>query len=358
MSGMKARMVSVVMPVYNAGAYLAEAISSILGQTYPDFEFIIVDDGSTDESSEIIRSFARREARIHPLFAEHGGRGKAANQAIAAASGDLIARMDADDVASPERLAAQLLWMEQNHLDICGSYAMGTERGRKLWWFPTQPEAIRRELLFSCALLQPTVLMRAEIAKAHPYDEAAAFEDYELWTRLAPLYRIGNVPRILHRYRGHDRQSHRVESQTHLRDMLRYQRRYLPTLFPSATEADCQALAPLITGEAFPDLATLERAAQWLIRLSTGTDPVLSRKMARRWRAACRHSAPLGPDCARLYVKMRREFPNPLSDSVLALRGLCLLRVSPSLPLLRAVKRGGMLALDAVMGGRRRGGLS
>src|SRR2546425_12663765 len=99
------------MPVYNAERYVAEAITSILTQTYPRLEFIIVDDGSTDGSAALVCAFAARDSRIRPFFLAHGGQSRALHAGIATARGELIALMDNDDIALPERFAIQLAWM-------------------------------------------------------------------------------------------------------------------------------------------------------------------------------------------------------------------------------------------------------
>ncbi len=127
-------LVPVVMPVYNAAAYLEEAISSILAQTYRHLELIVVDDGSTDESPDVLRAFASRDARVRPLFLPHGGLSRAINSGIAVAKGELIARMDADDVSAPERFEVQVEWMRQAGVDICGTGARecgAVQGGRK-----------------------------------------------------------------------------------------------------------------------------------------------------------------------------------------------------------------------------------
>src|SRR5664280_1259769 len=113
--------VSVVMTVFNTASYLAETIESLLRQTFADFEFIIVDDGSTDGSVDLIRRHATLDSRIRPLFGGHRGQGAAANAGIALARGHFIARMDSDDIALPERLATQLAWMDRTGVEVCGS---------------------------------------------------------------------------------------------------------------------------------------------------------------------------------------------------------------------------------------------
>src|SRR5262245_34221798 len=115
-------LISVVMPVHNGAPFLAESIGSILYQTYAHIEFIIVDDGYTDGSRAIIRDFAAHDPGIRPLFLSHRGQSAALNSGIAVAQGRFIAHMEQDDIALPQRLAAQLAWMRGNAVDICGGY--------------------------------------------------------------------------------------------------------------------------------------------------------------------------------------------------------------------------------------------
>ena len=118
--------VSVVMPVYNGERYLAEAIASILGQTYADFEFIIVDDGSTDGSAEIICEFVERDSRIQFIRLDRNmGHATARNNGISVASGKYVANMDCDDVCLPDRLRRQVNFLESNpNIDVLGSNLM------------------------------------------------------------------------------------------------------------------------------------------------------------------------------------------------------------------------------------------
>ena len=106
-------LISVIMPVYNAERYVADAIRSILEQTYSHFEFIIVDDGSTDGTVKIIHKCAGRDSRVRLVYLTHGNGPSAANAGIALAQGEFIARMDADDVALPERFSIQLARLSQ-----------------------------------------------------------------------------------------------------------------------------------------------------------------------------------------------------------------------------------------------------
>ncbi len=323
-------LISVVMPVYNRERYVAEALSSILAQSYTHLEFIVVvDDGSTDGSADIVRDFAARDARIHPIFMEHGSQGRARNVGIAAARGELIAHMDDDDIALPPRLAAQITWMRQTGVDICGSYVktFGTDDG--ILWFPETHEAIQCELLFRIGLLQPTVLMRADIAKAHPYDEQATYEDYEMWTRIAHLYRMGNTPQILLKERCHPQQIHIVKKISIREDQRTYRHRYFHTLFPETTAGDYAALDRVVEKEPFPNLVELERAGGWLARLAQTPDNLLRQRMAGRWQAACQRSAHLGLGCYRLYRQIAPQFGISPKPGAPKLWLACALRLKP-----------------------------
>jgi len=320
-------LISVVMPVYNAERYVADAIASILAQTYAQFEFIIVDDGSTDGSAAIVRAFAARDARVRPLFLTHYSIGRARNAGIALTQGGLIAHMDADDIALPERLAMQLDWMRRTGVDICGSCVkrFGDEDG--LLWFPETHAAICHELLFRNGLLQPSVLLRADIPKAHPYDERLAMDDYELWTRLAPFYRMGNVPQILLKYRCHPRQNHIVKAVACLDEVRKARRPYFHMLFPEATAEDYAAFAPVADKEPLESLAALQQACEWLLRLARTPDRFLCQRMARRWWIACLRSAHLGLGGYRLYRQMTPQFDVGVDPRVFALWAACLLRL-------------------------------
>ena len=324
-------LISVVMPVYNAEAFLTESIHSILSQTYHHFELIIIDDGSTDGSINIINEFAKRDARICPIFSKHGGAYFCRNIGIKASNGEFIAYMDADDVSLPERFAVQLELMRKNSLDVCGSCARAFGDSDRIWWFPEKHEAICKELVLWGALLHPTVILKSEIAKKHLYHEALmTMGDYEMWTRLAPLYRMGNVPQILHKWRSHQRQTHvvlKTEGRSNIRNFLPL---YYRSMFPQATQDDYAVLAYTAEKIPFHDLAELERAGLWLIELSNTTDWFLRKKMAGRWRSACQRSSHLGLGCYRLYKNILRQFGDVSDGPSLMLWFTCALRIKSS----------------------------
>lgn len=288
--------ISVIMPVYNAGAFLAEAIESILTQTYRDFEFLIVDDGSTDGSGTIISSYAAKDKRIRCRFGKHRGTISAMAEGVRISRGAWIARMDHDDVSLRDRLAAQLEWAMQKGLDLCGAQVetFGTEE-QKLW-FPETHEDIGRELLFRCPILYPTTIIRASLLRTDfcAVDINCVFDDYELATRLAPFHRLGNMPSVLLRHRMHEKKSSKVSQKEMRDDFQKYRFRYFYRMFPNTPLSEYIPLARVSDCLPMKTLPELERAGRWLTKLSEVTDEKVTAKMRQRWQETCGRSTALG----------------------------------------------------------------
>jgi glycosyltransferase involved in cell wall biosynthesis len=198
------------MPVYNANRYVAEAIESVLSQTFDDFELIIVDDGSTDRSLRILRRFERQDRRVRLVSRPHTGYVVALNEMIALARGELLARLDADDVALPERFAIQFAYLRDHPEIICvGSQAhIIDEFGRIL--HNNHPGMSHEEiheiaLEGRCPLAHSSIMMRREsvVAVGGYRVEMQPAEDLDLWLRLAERGRMANLPDILIKYRIH-----------------------------------------------------------------------------------------------------------------------------------------------------------
>lgn len=222
-------VVSVVMSVFNGERYLADAIESILAQTFSDFEFIIIDDGSTDNSLAILKMFAQRDGRIRLISRENRGLTASLNKGIAIARGAWIARMDADDISLPDRLQKQMAWIQQTGVDVCGGWVKLTGTWlHRVWRYYGSSDAIRLKLLFGSAFAHPAVVLRASVAKANPYDGNAHYvEDYELWARLANAgVRMTNYPGVVLRYRIHPGQVTAVRQKQQRENMLQIFRDY------------------------------------------------------------------------------------------------------------------------------------
>jgi glycosyltransferase involved in cell wall biosynthesis len=204
-------LVSVVLPVRNAAATVARAVASVVRQTWSDWELVIVDDGSTDGTGEILRTLARAEPRLRVIGQPPAGVAHAANAAVAAARGTLIARMDADDESHPERLAAQVALLgdpANRELGVVGGlvafggdpvasagYALHVDWTNSL----VTPAAIALNRFVESPLVNPSVMFRRELVARHGGWRDGDFpEDYELWLRwLAAGVRMAKVPRVL-----------------------------------------------------------------------------------------------------------------------------------------------------------------
>lgn len=201
--------VSVVLPVWNGERFLKESVDSILAQDFRDFELIIVDDGSTDATGEIISQYAD-DARVRVLRQENKGLVAALNAGLELSRAALIARLDADDVALPHRLTAQLAYLDSNpnvmavgsaiELMDAGGRSLGTRR------YPVGKEMATLGLLDGCTLAHPAVMMRkGAVQKVGAYRECFRHaEDYDLWLRVIELGYVDNLPETLIRYRIHD----------------------------------------------------------------------------------------------------------------------------------------------------------
>ena len=221
--------ISVVMSVYNGEQYLGAAVDSILRQSFQNFEFIIINDGSTDGSLAILKEYAQRDARIRLISRENRGLTSTLNEGIARARGAWIARMDADDISLPDRFQNQMAWIQQTGADVCGGWVKLTGAWfHRVWRYYASNDAIRLKLLFGSAFAHPAVMLHSSVAKANPYNEKAHYvEDYELWTRLARLgVKATNFPGVVLRYRIHPGQVTAVRQKQQRENMRQIFRDY------------------------------------------------------------------------------------------------------------------------------------
>jgi glycosyltransferase involved in cell wall biosynthesis len=198
--------VTVLMPAYNAGKYIAEAIESVLQQTFSDFILLIVDDGSTDDTFEIVNSFS--DARINLIHQSHKGIAAALNKGLSKTNSEYIARFDADDICFSERLMKQVMFLD-DHQDsvIVGSAAEYiSENGEHLFDFKSvghTHEQIIQKINSYCPFIHSSVMYRKEaVIKAGGYSiHAHNFEDYLLWIQVLKFGKFHNLPEQLIRVR-------------------------------------------------------------------------------------------------------------------------------------------------------------
>lgn len=312
--------ITVLMPVYNGAKYLRPAIESVLAQTFADFEFLIIDDGSCDDSLKICRAYVDTRIRL----VENGvnlGLIATLNKGLGFARGEYIARMDCDDVCASERFEKQLRFMER-HPEIggCGTWFQKiSEDKTEIIRPPVDDGAIRFFLMFDNAFAHNTMMLRRSVMERHAlrYDPDYKYaEDYEFWVRCIRHAKFANLPEVLLNYRYHpENTSNRFQiEQGATADRVRI--RHLESLgvFPDRDELELHnALAKF---QFQGDMAGLTCAKAWLEKLvalgcrECGVpETAVYRHLARYWYGACGRQADLGWRVWRLF------FSSPLGSA-------------------------------------------
>ena len=197
-------LISVVMPVFNSEQYLNKSIKSVLEQTYDNFEFLIINDGSTDNSNSIIKKYQSQDKRITILAQENKGITKSLNNGIKHSKGRFIARMDADDICHPDRFKMQLKWFQNNKdIDVLGSQVEFIEKNGNIIkpsnQLPLDDLSIKWELIFGTPLIHPSLMIRKSVFEEFGlYNESYLFaQDLAFWRKIATNSKFGNLPHRL-----------------------------------------------------------------------------------------------------------------------------------------------------------------
>ena len=268
---MKTPEISIIMSVYNGETYLEEAIDSVRNQTFKNWELIVINDCSTDSTSEILAGFAAKDERIKVHTNEVNLKlPTSLNKAISLSTGKYIARMDADDICLPDRFEKQYKFMEEHHdvtLSSCrfmtvknGVYMSGGAGGR------CDNQALRALLLVRNPILHPGVIAKAEVMKKFNYDTIlTCTEDLELWTRIAmENHKIEILPECLMIYRLHDKQITSTTLERQHTEVLKIQEKYYGALLQKMDEKMQEFY---ISGIYFTETAYIDRFleyAKWL----------------------------------------------------------------------------------------------
>ena len=213
--------ITVLMPVYNASNYLNEAIESILNQSFIDFEFLIINDGATDQSEEIIMSY--KDARIRYIKKEVNQRLIATlNEGFKLAKGKYIVRMDADDISLPKRLEKQFRFMEANsEIALSGSWAENFGDKIGISKYQTNHDAIKFKMMYQCHIVHPTIIIRKSILDTINLKFDPNFihaEDYELFVRISENHLLANIPEVVLKYRVHSKSISNTYTETQLKN--------------------------------------------------------------------------------------------------------------------------------------------
>ncbi|MBR6572633.1 MAG: glycosyltransferase [Clostridia bacterium] len=259
--------ISIIMSVYNGEEYLEETIQSVINQTFKNWEFIIINDCSTDSTAQILEDFASKDERIKVYPNEVNLKLPASlNKAISLSQGKYIARMDADDICLPDRFEKQYKFMEENSdvaLSSCrfmtvknGVYMSGGAGGR------CDNQALRALLLVRNPILHPGVIAKAEVMKKLNYDTSlTCTEDLELWTRMSlENQKMEILPECLMIYRLHDKQITSTTLERQHTEVLKIQEKYYGTLLQKMDEKMAQFY---INGIYFTETVDIERFLEY-----------------------------------------------------------------------------------------------
>lgn len=300
--------VSVVMAVYNGEAYVRDAIQSILDQTLADFELIVVDDGSTDRTGEVLSAF--NDSRIKIFRNEHNlGITKTRNRATSEARGNFIAVLDSDDLADRARLSTQLAFLRRNvsHAMVA-SWAEYVQEdgspawGMPIWRVPLPGECAASILLFQNFICHSSVMLRASMLPHPVYRDFEPSEDYELWARLAKQHRIDVIPEVLVRYRMHDKNVSKTLESRQQATSLSIVQRQLERLGIEASPEELELHHKMFWDPTFQDRKALVGIRTWLDKILNANSQskiydqaALKRTVEFQWIKACKCACKRNP---------------------------------------------------------------
>jgi glycosyltransferase involved in cell wall biosynthesis len=248
MADYKHPKITVLMPVYNCELYIKEAVDSILNQTFDDFEFLIIDDASTDKTISIIKTYTDTRIKLIEKPANTGYT-NSLNYGLTIARGEYIARMDGDDVSLPERFEKQVAFLDANQdVVLCGTNfkIIGTEKVINL---PKENDDIKLALLNGNCIAHPSVMMRNHTLQqfAILYDSnSEPAEDYDLWVRLLKAGKLFNLQEELINYRVHDTQVSQKREIQQIQSALETRLKLLKYINYSFNDYECNLLKKMM----------------------------------------------------------------------------------------------------------------
>jgi len=264
--------ISVVVPTYNAAKYVGEAVASVLAQDFTDFELLLVDDGSTDDTAAVLQPFAS-DPRVRMLRNERNmGLIATLHRAYAECKAPLIARMDSDDICEPSRFRQQVAFLAA-HPDVAilgGAIRFFGNVAPNVFRFPLTHEAIRPAMLFYCPLAHPALMFRRKLIDNGlvRYDDAFRHaEDYHLWSRLLLQVRSANLPDVVLNYRLHPQQVSSDSSDKQYDASLRVRRQMLAEAGIEPSDDEVALHESVILERPLPRTDYLAALSDWFARL-------------------------------------------------------------------------------------------
>ncbi len=310
--------ISVIMPVYNTEKYIAETIDSLLHQTFADFELLITDDASTDNTISLIKSYTDKRI-ILIENKENIGLTRSLNKTLAYAKGKYIARLDGDDIAMPQRFEKQVDFLE-NHPEVglCGSWIahFGENHPTSIYRTFEKPAEINCRLLFSSAIAHSAMMMRKTLMEENQlrYDETYPYsQDYAMWVavfknKLTLMY---NIPEVLVHKRLHKESISAVKKELQTACSLRSKIEMLDCLKINPTEAEAvfhHQLNYPIKGNI--DMEFLYQLDKWFLKIKSANDSeeifdreILFEMLQEKWEKYAAGNTSLGMEFHRLYKK-------------------------------------------------------
>ncbi|MCP4176859.1 MAG: glycosyltransferase [bacterium] len=262
-------IISVIMPVYNGELHLEESIKSILHQTYKNFEFIIINDCSTDSTANILNHYSHKDKRINVFSNEtNNGITKSLNEGICFATGKYIARMDVDDISTKNRFEIQVNFLEDNpDIAVCGSHVITEKTGYNEKYIPYTGEDVKATLFFMNALIHPSVMMKSSVIvdNNHFYNEKyKVAQDYELWCRLSKDHKIINLKEDLLEYRWHESNVSILKRMEQMNNHFHVKIQLLEELIERDISKKEKELHAVLTGYSNPEKHTkLDQIIKW-----------------------------------------------------------------------------------------------
>lgn len=311
--------ITVFMPVYNGEKYLREAIESILSQTFTDFEFLIINDGSTDKSVEIIKSYNDKRIRLIDNQ-QNLGLAKVCNLGMSLANGEYVARMDCDDISVKTRLAKQTKFMDMHgEVGICGTWIkmFGTINYKNI--YPTTDEKLKARLLFNTCFAHPSVIIRKKIFIDNHLKfkkELEPGDDYYLWTEASIATSFACLPKILLYYRMHTDNISKIKSTQQKIGATHARLNMLKKLGIVPTDKELKIHSSL-KSDSMQTKYFLEYSEEWLNKLikinrikKIYKEKILKETIANRWLHVCKNNSEQG-----FYV-WKKFWRSPLSKNI------------------------------------------
>lgn len=272
---MTAPLVSVVMPVRNGAAFLGQTLESVRLQTYPHWELLLLDDGSTDATVEVARAFGDARLVVHRNDG-HRGLAHTRNRGLALARGAYVANLDADDIALPDRFARQVAYLEAHpEVGVCGTWC--TTFGSappEVWRYREHDAEIRARMIANAHIANSSTMLRADVLRRSGVRYDSAFEtaeDYRFWVDLAPFTRFANIPEVLVRYRVHAAQTSATRARRIRRDIHRNRLLVVQKVEPLVSLREYRLHLELIGHHLHPRSGRRFRAlSAWATRLLQG----------------------------------------------------------------------------------------